>query len=106
MLRPHAFHTMGLERRASRGVEACRAGSAAQLDADNAVTQNPPPPFGMEEFFADAPAPLPARVRLGRWLFFDQRLSADRTLSCASCHKPEFAFSETTARPIGIGNQR
>ena len=34
------------------------------------------------------------RARLGRWLFYDARLSSDRTLSCATCHRPEFAFSE------------
>jgi cytochrome c peroxidase len=87
-------------------VAACRFGSSTQLDADNPITAIPPSPYGMEEFFAATAAPQPSRVRLGRWLFFDERLSADRTLSCASCHKPEFAFSETTDRPIGIGNQR
>jgi cytochrome c peroxidase len=33
-------------------------------------------------------------VALGRKLFFDKRLSADNTISCASCHKPEYAFSD------------
>ena len=57
----------------------------------------------MEEFFKDVPQkPIPTRVRLGRWLFFDKRLSADNTLSCASCHQPEFAFSQTTAVSTGI----
>src|SRR5215216_2723122 len=36
----------------------------------------------------------PARVRLGRFLFFERRLSADRTIACATCHRPEYAFSE------------
>lgn len=40
---------------------------------------------------AQAPAPLdnpttPAKVALGKRLFFERRLSADGTLSCASCH--------------------
>ena len=30
--------------------------------------------------------PTPERVRLGRWLFFDKRLSKSQALSCASCH--------------------
>jgi cytochrome c peroxidase len=87
---------------------ACAIGpSESRLDADNPVKPIDPPPFGMEEFFAaSASQPAPARVRLGRWLFFDSRLSSDRTLSCASCHKPEVAFSETTAVATGIGNQR
>jgi len=75
----------------------------AQLESDNPVRPNAPPPFGMEEFFKDMPQkPIPTRVRLGRWLFFDKRLSADNTLSCASCHQPEFAFSQTTAVSTGI----
>src|SRR6478752_7166753 len=84
---------------------ACAIGpSESRLDADNPVKPIDPPPFGMEEFFAAAASqPAPARVRLGRWLFFDSRLSSDRTISCASCHKPELAFSETTAVATGIG---
>lgn len=75
----------------------------AQLESDNPVRPNAPPPFGMEEFFKDVPhQPVPTRVRLGRWLFFDKRLSADNTLSCASCHQPEFAFSQRTAVSTGI----
>jgi cytochrome c peroxidase len=81
------------------------APTRADLDADNpkGVT---PPPYGMEEFFAAAShQPDPARARLGRWLFYDTRLSSDRSLSCASCHRPEFAFSEQRPVAIGIGDQ-
>ena len=56
----------------------------------------------MEVFFEDVKPPSPASVRLGRWLFYDTRLSADNTLACASCHKPEFAFSEATPVSTGI----
>jgi cytochrome c peroxidase len=41
-------------------------------------------------------------VRLGRWLFFDKRLSRDGTISCATCHQPEYAFSQTTRVATGI----
>ena len=47
----------------------------------------------------------PAKVTLGRRLFFDPLLSADRTISCASCHHPELAFSDTTARSRGVRGQ-
>lgn len=40
-------------------------------------------------------------MALGRALFFDPILSLDSTLSCASCHKPEFAFADTI--PISTG---
>lgn len=84
------------------GFAACGP-TRADLERDNPVRPNAPPPFGMEEFFKDVPhQPVPTRARLGRWLFFDKRLSADNTLSCASCHQPEFAFSQTTAVSTGI----
>ncbi len=30
----------------------------------------------------------PAKVELGKKLFFDRRLSGDGTMSCATCHLP------------------
>ncbi|HUQ91104.1 MAG TPA: cytochrome-c peroxidase, partial [Bryobacteraceae bacterium] len=41
------------------------------------------------------------KIELGRRLFFDRRLSRDNSLSCASCHDPERAFSDS--RPIAFG---
>jgi cytochrome c peroxidase len=87
-------------------LSSCMAPSADDLDRDNPVTPTPPPPFGMEEFFAAAShQPDPARARLGRWLFYDARLSADGSMSCATCHRPEFAFSQPERVPAGIGGQ-
>jgi cytochrome c peroxidase len=61
----------------------------------------------------DAHLPTPAdnpltaeKVALGRKLFFDTRLSADGTLSCASCHDPKRAFSDGRAVAIGIAGQK
>jgi len=42
-----------------------------------------------------------ARVELGRRLFFDTRLSRDRTHSCGSCHRANLAF--TDGRPTAVG---
>ncbi len=39
---------------------------------------------------------------LGEKLFFDTILSDNKTISCASCHKPEFAFADTLALSPGI----
>src|SRR5262245_16126941 len=80
--------------------------SQAQLDADNPIRPIAPPPFGMEEFFKEAPQePTPERARLGRWLFFDKRLSADNTVAWASGHRPEFEFSERSRVSVGIGGR-
>jgi cytochrome c peroxidase len=40
--------------------------------------------------------------QLGKLLFNDPILSIDSSISCASCHKPEFAFADTSALSIGI----
>lgn len=42
------------------------------------------------------------RAALGKKLFFDPILSDDRSVSCASCHKPEFAFADTAVFSIGV----
>jgi cytochrome c peroxidase len=44
-----------------------------------------------------------ARWLLGKKLFFDPVLSRDSSISCASCHLPAFAFSDTTAFSPGVG---
>ncbi len=46
------------------------------------------------------------REALGRLLFEDKLLSADRSISCASCHLPEFAFGDTSAVSVGVGGQK
>lgn len=60
----------------------------------------------MEDYFDQVKPPAPARARLGRWLFYDTRLSADNTIACASCHRPEYAFSEPTPVSTGIHGQK
>ncbi len=46
------------------------------------------------------------KVELGRQLFFDPRLSADDTVSCASCHMPENGWADAIRLPVGIGGQK
>ena len=45
---------------------------------------------------------LYARESLGRLLFFDTNLSANKTISCASCHQPNQAFADTVAFSSGV----
>lgn len=42
-----------------------------------------------------------AKVELGRWLFYDARLSGNQTMSCASCHVQALAFTDGRARSVG-----
>lgn len=47
--------------------------------------------------------PLSAsKIELGKRLFFDRALSVDRSMSCASCHRPERAFTDMAPRAIGV----
>ncbi|MCH1582113.1 MAG: cytochrome-c peroxidase [Flavobacteriales bacterium] len=41
-------------------------------------------------------------IALGRLLFWEKGLSLDSTLSCASCHLPEFAFSDPSPVSTGV----
>jgi len=45
------------------------------------------------------------RIELGKKLFFDPILSMDSTISCASCHKQEFAFADNLAITPGVQNR-
>lgn len=62
------------------------------------------PPLGLP------PVPVPGdnpvtgdKVQLGRKLFFDRRLSANNTVSCAMCHVPEQGFAQNELKtPVGI----
>lgn len=42
------------------------------------------------------------KVELGRHLFYDKRLSSDASMSCATCHQQEKAFTDGKARSEGI----
>lgn len=42
------------------------------------------------------------KAALGKLLFFDPILSKDSSISCACCHKPNFAFADTTAVSTGV----
>lgn len=62
------------------------------------------PPLGLDLYM---PVPesnplTPAKIALGRRLFFDKRLSRDGTLACASCHDPKLAFSDGRKVARGI----
>ncbi len=45
-----------------------------------------------------------SKAALGKKLFSEKILSLDSGISCASCHKPAFAFADTVAFSTGIHN--
>jgi cytochrome c peroxidase len=80
--------------------------SGDQPDPDSTDTRD-------DEFVFELPAGFPkpavpannpmsaAKVELGRHLFYDTRLSGNETLSCASCHRQELAFTDGRALSPG-----
>ncbi|MEE8137863.1 MAG: MbnH family di-heme enzyme [Thermoanaerobaculia bacterium] len=59
-------------------------------------------PAGFPEPRVPADNPMTdAKVKLGRHLFYDRRLSGNGSLSCAGCHRPELAFTDGRARAVG-----
>lgn len=77
---------------AAMGMAACRAQANLPLGL-------PPVPV------PDANPMTPEKVALGEKLFFDRGLSADRTVSCGSCHLPGHFFSDSKALSQGIGGR-
>ncbi len=66
-----------------------------------------PVPLGLlpVQFPKDNPY-SPEKAALGKLLYFDARLSADNTVSCATCHAPELGFTDGKAVSDGIKGQR
>lgn len=46
------------------------------------------------------------KIELGRFLYFDKRLSIDNTLSCADCHNPKRGFTDNKPVSNGVGGTK
>ncbi|MCG8450951.1 MAG: c-type cytochrome [Pirellulales bacterium] len=80
-------------------------------DARNHAVLKPQLPLGLAAGAAEIKGidenPLTrAKIELGRQLYFDTRLSSDNTVSCASCHDPEFGYAKDTQFGIGVDGQQ
>ena len=96
------------------GARAAAAGAALLLGAASAPASSSEPAdtraydWGLPAWLPPPPVPADnpmseAKVRLGRHLFHDRRLSADRSVACASCHEQSLGFSDGLATAVGIG---
>ncbi len=76
-------------------------------EAENPLRPLPPSPLGVAAEVGDlVPRVTPEKVRLGRWLFYDTRLSSDGQVSCGSCHEPDAGFSEREPVSTGVRGQK
>lgn len=77
---------------------ACRKEQAAPVPEPLLIVPRgfPEPPFPADNALTEA------RWTLGKKLFFDPIMSRDSSLSCASCHLPSHAFSDTLPLSPGI----
>jgi cytochrome c peroxidase len=110
------FPAGGFRRRATRfllfalaGVVACGGSEArnppgAPDPSFAAPDPLPPRPLGLDLYL---PTPdhnrlTAEKAALGRRLFFDPALSRDRSVACASCHRPERAFGDSLRVSRGV----
>lgn len=72
----------------------------------DAIEALPSVPLGLPArvFPANDP-PTPAKVTLGRALFFDRRLSKSETTSCADCHRPDHGWSADTPGSVNAAGR-
>jgi cytochrome c peroxidase len=79
------------------GTEAAPASETA-VAAPAALDASMPPEAVLNPFMPlPGDAPDAAKAALGKYLFFDQRLSNNNSRSCATCHQPDLAFTDGEA---------
>ncbi len=93
-------------KRTSLAVAFCLCGLAVlraiPADTGSALEYQWNLPKGFPKPYVPADNPMTAaKVELGRYLFYDTRMSVNGKESCASCHKQGLAF--TDGRPVGVG---
>jgi cytochrome c peroxidase len=91
---------------AAGAASGCRGGQRAAAASSAAGSATPAPPLPkLAAYIPPSTRPDPARVALGRLLFFDARLSGDGTTSCATCHDPARGFTDGRAKAHGKGGK-
>lgn len=71
-------------------------GAAVEIKAPLGLPEVPVPPTNPE---------TAESVALGRRLFYEKKLSADASLSCASCHNPLLGFTDAHKHSTGVGGK-
>ena len=61
--------------------------------------------FLASSYLSEKTIDIKTKAALGKKLFSEKILSKDSSVSCASCHKPAYAFADTVAFSAGIGGK-
>ena len=90
------------------GIALCTglACAPAQPAFEAEIPELPAMPVGLDENYFIVPEdnPMtPEKVALGWQLYYDPRLSADGTVSCATCHAPDAGFADPEPVSTGVG---
>jgi cytochrome c peroxidase len=82
------------------------APKAAKAEVVTSGTWSMTLPLGLQAGSAFVPDSNPMsadKVALGKLLYFDNRLSKDGTISCATCHNPFHGFADPARASAGVG---
>src|SRR5262245_56580357 len=86
------------------GIVAIMAAGISWAGADNG---EPKPPLGLPPIIWPEENPYtPEKRELGWLLYFDTRLSSDKSVACATCHSPAKAFTDGASVSTGIKGQK
>ena len=102
---------MSVRSRRLRGLVAVGAGAVLLAGASGRAERHATPwtwdlPNGFPVPNVPDDNPMSAeKVELGRRLFYDTRLSGNRTFACANCHQQRFAFADPLPRGVGSTGQ-
>lgn len=79
--------------------------SAINVKAEQNLSKFSTPNLDDITYPDDAP-PSQTEVELGKILFFDTRLSSNNKISCATCHNPDFGFSDGKKVSFGVNGNK
>ncbi|WP_367898736.1 MbnH family di-heme enzyme [Leptospira sp. WS58.C1] len=95
---------LGLEKEKSSGSEGILLLLGTSPSEGTPYTWNLPAGFPKPKVPSDNPITV-EKVELGRFLFYDTRLSENETQSCGSCHKQADAFTDGLVVSVGSTGQ-
>ena len=99
MLKSRLLATVTVVLASLSSLAAAQVGPDGELRAKAAKHIGTPDPATID--YPSGFAPTKAQIDLGRTLFFDNRLSSQGNISCATCHNPDLGFGDGLAKGQG-----